>query len=165
MVIQLHTYAQINTSFDRDCIERNSALLAKALIAWYGDNDFEHLLRREVNFIVVASVDSLGYICKVHKINSSKFMADSLKTDITACVISSKNAFFICYQSPYNPQDAERIKTELQSEKKKRFLISLAFPGNLMTLYNYELSQRIKEGGSLSKYEYLKTQMKKMGIE
>ncbi|MBP1631523.1 MAG: hypothetical protein H6Q15_2416 [Bacteroidetes bacterium] len=157
--------AQINVSLDRNCLSINSALLAQSLIKAIGADNVKELIENEVSFLSVSDVDSLGRICKFDKLLSQKgSLPEDAMNKLELYLIKRETRFFICYDKlpGINDNDAYKIITEdLFARNEKSLIINVSFPGDLMILYEYEKEKAEKRNRKLSKYVYLRRQIKK----
>jgi hypothetical protein len=161
--MEYSSHAQINVSFDRDCLEKNSAILAQALIKSVGDDTVTEFLENGTQLLVFCEVDSLGRVFKFNKLTSKKNISKNIIDKIKTYVINSHIRFFICFEKPQRFSDCAAFKlitTDLFDENKKYLLINISFPGDLMMFYNNEKQKATEQGLTLSKYEYLLKQIK-----
>lgn len=157
-------HAQINISFDSDCLEKNSAILAQSLINSLGYEIVTGFLENNTHFLVFSEVDSSGGVLKFKKLISNKEVSKVLSDKVKSYLIKNKKHFFICFEKPkgFNNSDAYYlIKKENFDGNNKYHLINIGFPGDLMTFYNYEKEKANEQGLTLSKYEYLLKQIKR----
>lgn len=160
--ITLAISAQTNICVDKDCLERNSAILSQSLINLKGENFVSKLLEDNTSFLMFCDVNSLGHVIRINKICSKKEIPMELKKEIESYLIVDSVSFYICYEKPsgFKKSDAiELIRKDLHAKNKTTYLINVGFPGNLMTLYKYERDRLENQGVTLSKYEYLKHQI------
>ncbi|MGB3924009.1 MAG: hypothetical protein ACOXZQ_03060 [Bacteroidales bacterium] len=153
-------YSQVNISFDNDCTKKNSAVFALTLIENLGENKVVELLEKDVTLLTTWETDSIGRI-NGFRLISKKELSKSLLDSIETFLIKNSKRFFSCYvQLPgYDNSDSYKIIINNLSENKEGLFVNAAFPGELMTFYNYEVVE--KRHGKLSKYRYLQKQIKR----
>lgn len=162
------TSAQINISFERDCLNKNTFLLSQFLINLKGEDFVSKLLEEGNSLLFFCDVDSLGHIIDVKKIREKKELDDTLKEEIISALKASNIIFFICYERPVGGSECDaygRISKDLFNEGKTTHLINIGFPGNTMALYQYERSKAEEKGTELSKLQYLINLMNKYNME
>jgi len=159
-----YSFSQVNVSFDSDCMKYNSAIISKAMIETFGEDSIKKLLDNNIQIVFISSVDSLGHILDIIKINSRQKLENNFVNMIENYLVINEVRFFICYQ-----QDASDInKCKVIDYERKQFkkshsrlIGSIAFPGELMNLYEYEKEKAKVQNICLSKYDYLLLQMNK----
>jgi hypothetical protein len=154
-------FAQENISSDADCLKRNSAIFAKALIECEGVYKVEELLKNDITLLTFWDVDSLGNILKLDKLISNKSFSNGFMDSVENYIIKNKKHFFICIEkiSGNDEVDYYKIaKSDLFVDEKSH-IINVAFPGELMIFYDYDRSN--SKNCMLSKYKYLQEQIKK----
>jgi hypothetical protein len=154
--------SQINLNFERDCLNKNSVILSHMFIESLGENTVKKILDNNIRMVILLNVDSLGLVSDCEKIICKQNLPISLTQNILNLLTKSKKPFFICYELPRgkNDEEAYKIISKGLFEDKKAILINVAFPGDLMTLYDYEKKEENKRGKSLTKYEYLQRRIK-----
>lgn len=161
--ISILSFSQINVSIENDCLKHNSALISKAMIETFGEDSIRFLLNNDFHFVFTAKVDSLGNILKIEKVRSKWTITDSFVTSIETNLIKNKVCFYICYAHvPLDIPKEHIIDYAREHFKKENWkYISFGFPGELMSLYEYEKLKAKEEGVCLSKYEYFLKQIKR----
>jgi hypothetical protein len=162
------SFAQINISFDSNCLKYNSSIISKAMIEIFGEDSLKYWLDNNVNFVFISNVDSLGHILKIVKVRSQKPMQKDLVSLIEKYLIINRTKFFVCFaQDPLDINKHQIIDSVREQFKvnNSRLIASIAFPGELMSLYEYEKGKTKERNICLSKYDYLLIQIKKYLIE
>ena len=156
-------YSQVNISFDKDCMKKNSAIFAQFLIEYAGENKVAELLKNDVTLLTFWEVDSLGRILKFDKLISKKELSEGFIDSIEMHLIKNSKRFFICFEklSGYSESDSYKLVTKDLFKNKKSHMMNLAFPGELMILYDYEKEEANRQNCELSRYRYLQEQIKK----
>lgn len=152
------SYSQINLSFDKNCIEKNSAILSIALIESAGIENISTLLDNNISLLTFWDVDSLGSVMKLIKITSKEDVPFNLKDRLTDYLTNNNIHFLICFEKPpgLNKCDAyNTISKDLFDENKRFVMINVPFPGDLMFSYNIEEEKAMEQGQLLTKIEYL----------
>lgn len=150
--------AQINISFENDCLKKNSVLFSQFLIESKGEDFVSELLENNNSLVLFCDVDSLGHVVQIKKIREKKELNDSLKDEIISSLLLSRITFSICCEKPIGLSKCEAYKLlskELFNKEKTTHLINVGFPGDIMALYQYEKSRVEEKGGKLSKLQYL----------
>lgn len=152
--------AQVNISFDNNCLKTNTIILSKALEELKGENFISDLLENNNSFIIFCDVDSLGHLVEVKKIRGvKKELPEGLKQEIISGLIANNVSFFICYEKPLNLTVCESytlIRKSLLDSNITTYPINISFPGDMMQLYEDERSKYQESGIILSKYQYFK---------
>jgi len=95
---------------------------------------------------------------KVVKIHSKQQLPNNFVYLIENYLVTNGIRFFICYQQDYTSKckviDSER---KLFKNNHRRLIGSIAFPGELMSLYEYE--KKKTPNSCLSKYDYFLLQI------
>jgi len=154
-------YAQINVSLDRDCMKYNSSILSQSFIESVGEDTVTMLLDNDIRILIFIDVDSLGCVLKFRKMSSNKKISEDLINKVIKNLVETNKHFFICFEKLQGMKNCEAITKDLFDTNKKSIFINVAFPGELMSSYNYEMQIEKKQGLNLSKYEYLQRRIKK----
>jgi len=156
-------YSQVNISFDKDCIKKNSAILAQSLIDYMGENKVAELLKDDITLLTFWEVDSLGRILKFDKLISKKELPKGFMDSIEVHLIKNNKRFFICFEKlpGYSESDSYKLVTKDLFKNNKSHMMNLAFPGELMILYDFEKEEANRPNCGLSRYRYLQEQIKK----
>lgn len=156
-----YSFSQIYVSIDSDCLKRNSAIISKAMIEIFGKDSIRNLLEDNIQMIIMPQVDSLGFVLKIEKIRSKWSITNNFVTSLERSLITNRVRFYICYtKDPPNIQESiiiANVREYFKNNSSKG--IVLGFPGELMSLYEYEKEKARKEGVCLSKYDYLLMQI------
>jgi len=158
--------AQVNVSFDDNCIRKNTAALSQALIDLKGENFVSNLLKNDIKFSIFCNVDSLGIVLNFIKMRSSKEFSRELEQEIILYLEANKISFYICYEKPQGltlNEGYKLIRKDLLelSKNKNSFFTNINFPGDMMNLYCYEKDKAKKRGLFLSRYDYFVSMINK----
>ncbi|MGC1391377.1 MAG: hypothetical protein WA816_10100 [Bacteroidales bacterium] len=155
-------YSQVNISFDKDCIKKNSAMFALTLIEYLGKEKVVELLEEGIDLLAIWQVDSLGRILNFN-IRPKKELSKDFLDSIEVCLIKNNKRFLSCWANLPGCSDSTSYKIILKdlSEKNGHIPVNVAFPGELMILYDYEKKEANGQNCGLSRYRYLQEQMKK----
>lgn len=157
------SYSQVNISFANDCMKKNSAIFAQFLIEYSGEHKVTELLKNDVTLLTFWEVDSLGRIFKFDKLISKNELPEGFIDSIEVHLIKNSKRFFICFEKlpGYSESDSYKLVTKDLFRNNKSHMINLAFPGELMILYDYEKEDANSQNCGLSRYRYLQEQIKK----
>lgn len=156
-------YSQVNISFDKDCMKKNSAIFAQFLIESEGENKVADLLKNGVTLLTFVEVDSLGRILKFDKLISKNELSEGFIDSIELHLIKSSKCFIICFEKlpGYSENDSYKLVTKDLFKKNKSYMINFSFPGELMILYDYGKEEANGQNCGLSRYRYLQEQIKR----
>lgn len=160
----VHSFSQINVSFDSNCLSYNSAIMSNTMIGIFGPDTVRRFLDCNTNVILFCRVDSSGKVLEIVKIRSRQHLPINFIPLVENYLISKKVRFFICFEKvPSNISISEVIESERKQfmNNPNRFIRPIAFPGELMSLYEYEKECAKAKGFYLSKYDYLLEQINK----
>lgn len=152
------SYSQVNLSFDRDCMIKNSSILSQLFIESLGKDTVIKLLEDDFRIVLLTDVDSLGRVMNCRKVFCKKKLPDSLEKKITSIFMETNKRFFICYELPpgKNNDEAHQLVAKHLFVTKKSELINISFPGEFMSYYEGK-NRKL----NLTKYEYLQRRMTK----
>lgn len=153
-----------NISINRDCQEKNTAVFSQSLIDLKGEKFISKILEKHIYYLMFCEVDSLGYVLNIKKIRSKKEISKKLIKQIESYLIEKNIRFDICYNELPNKKPNETIellKKELSTKKDTTYIINVSFPGTLLYLYDYEQNHINTTDSILTKYTYLKKQIRK----
>jgi len=159
--ISAYSFSQINVSIDSDCLKRNSAIISKAMIEVFGEESIKKMLDDNIQMVIMPLVDSVGRVLKIEKIRSKWSITNDFVASIENHLITNGVRFYICYtKDPPDTQKSLIIDSARNCFKNNNSKgIAFGFPGELISLYEYEKEKALKEGVCLSKYDYLLMQI------
>ncbi len=149
--------SQIKISFDRDCRDKNTILLAQLLIDAMGDGFVSNFLDEDNAIVLFFDVDSLGHIVDASIIKERKELGNCLRKKIISALKSSDIKFTVCYQKIEGSSESkayEYIKSWFA--ERPTYTINVAFPGDVIGLYRLEKSTRDSHETELSKLQFFK---------
>ncbi len=161
LLIASSSYSQFNISFERDCLVKNSAMLGYSLIKSVHRDSIIGLFENNIQFITFWDVDSLGNIVQFKGYRSKAKLSKSVFDKVEAYFRRNKFHFSICYEAPVGLNRRESyqlIRNDLMQNGRTTYSINVAFPGELMTFYEYD---NRKAKCKMSKYRYLTKQINK----
>lgn len=164
MGVASFSFSQINISFDDNCLNYNASIVSRAIIKTFGSDTVKKLLENNTNITFVCDVDSLGHLLEIDKIYSKQKLPKDFIARLKNYLITNKIRFFICYQlDPLDIDKYQIVNLERNQFKNNnsRTIGSIAFPGVLMGLYEYEKEKKKSRNICLSKYNYLLKQIDK----
>lgn len=109
-IVGCSSHAQTNVSFDSECLEKNSAILAQSLIESVGTDTVMELLENGTRFLLFCEVDSLGGILKFNKLISKKEVSKDITDKFKTYLINNDEHFFICCEKPQGLSDFDAYK-------------------------------------------------------
>ena len=82
---------------------------------------------------------------------------------IEVLLIKNNKRFFLCFEklSGYSESDSYKLITKDLYGNNKSHMMNVAFPGELMILYDHEKEEANRQNCGLSRYRYLQEQIKK----
>jgi hypothetical protein len=140
-------------------------VLAESLINLNGIGFVSKLLEEDSNIILFLEVDSAGNVLKIVKTKGE--FPSIMQSGLLSFLINEKICFKICYETLPGKSDEEMFqltKQEIRSSHRTSFLISISFPGSLMSLYQYEKEKLEQQNIELSKIVYLKVMISRFLI-
>lgn len=153
-----------NVSVDNNCLNINSAMFGETLIQLKGESFVSKLLDENQSFLLFINVDSVGIVRSVERVKSKININDDFVKEVSSFIIEKEMHFYNCFEKPIGYSDNEAIEMLEKYQipnNRGLYLINIAFPGELMILYNYKKDELLKQGINLSKIEYLKLQIAK----
>lgn len=158
-LFNLSVFAQ-NVSVDIDCVNANSAIFGEILIQKKGESYIAKILRKDQRFLFIVNVDSAGRVRNVIKAKST--IDDDIIREISSFITENEFHIYKCYEPIIGYSDkcsVKMIEDNLLPGDNGLYYNNIAFPGNLMLLYDKEKDKLINQGVNLSKIEYLKIQI------
>ena len=151
LIFSFSIKGQINNNMD--CTFKNSAAFSQLFIDALGEIPINYILDNDIQTTSLWKVDSLGYVKQFTKMLGTKknFLAEAFFLQLENYFINNNIQFFVCIEGPLIPE-----------EPIANYFITMAFPGQLMTLYPIK-NECEETGKTLSKYEYLQKQIEKYG--
>ena len=149
----------VNISFDHYCVTKNSAIIAQSLIEFIGADSVNRLLDNKFRMMLTCEVDHQGHVIKLIRTRINGEIPDNFENDLEIFLIKNPIYFYICYSLDMG--ERKDIAYYRIVNSRTDYHITFGFPGDLMSIYDYEREKLEKQGVFLSRYDYLRQQIKK----
>lgn len=153
-----------NINVDNDCLSFNTTIFTQYLTDFKGKDFVSELLDNDIYFILYLIVDSSGCVLELERIRTQCELPEHFKEELSHRFKTHPISFFICYQylpGKTNEEACDIIRKGWSDENEGRLTdkVFVGFPGVLMISYEYQKEKAKKRGVSLSKYDYLMSEI------